>query len=1017
MVELKNELKIRTKSRFILRSHSLIKSYLESLLDFSQAESVNLYFPANKALGLEKKIMKTSDVTLLEFASPEQYFNQHESSDLAEGETHKVVLGKSPGTVLVSLATPVLGNHKKNKHGHSSRRLISSHSAELNMCWLGLTFPNAIPNWLRCSSDIARLNDEESRMCSLFHNLVDFGSHQLGQIESQSSLLIDPLTGLPCRTKFQSQINQLFQQYSSVAVLMIHSADFHHINKKFGHESGDSVIWEIGQNLLKSIRETDLVSRFGGALFAIAVAVHEEKEAIQLAEKIQRHLQQPEYLNGAISLGFNVGIGIVNIGENFSSPAERVASLINRSDQALKAAQSSSQPTITLWQLEHMDVYNQKVDYIGGIFTADTATDYRNMLLLWDISNIIASHNQFDELLQQVVQRLGQTFDFEFAGIIEYTEQSPRGSQKVYALDDDLNTSTQDTLPDTTSEKVIALAETVASTNKPQEQNIDNIALFAAPLNQSGKSCFFVTNSAENLNLSSDSQMLFTALTKQLGRALNRTRLEEQLNQQLKQQKQQLQNELTQLKQDLQSSSMFYCSQAMEQLMKQAKRAAMTDTTTLIIGESGTGKERLVSSLHKMGNRQNKPLIIVDCGAIPESLIESELFGHVKGAFTGAQNSAKGKVQEANGGTLMLDEIGELPLQMQTKLLRFVQEKHCTPVGATKSEQVDVKIIAVTNRELEHEVEKGNFRQDLFYRLNVLTLRTPPLRERPEDITLLAKHFLKRFAQQFSHSEKRVSEQALAGMLAYNWPGNIRELENRLMQANLLCDNAVIEWQDLKISEPIDTLAPTNSEADAKPLEHSENRQLTKASTPVAAVNDGEHLSTSRTPSPILTNNISENIENVLENLGNTLAHILTPIVENMDVMAFPVGKWVEDDLIYLTYNELGQSVKLTALRLGVSHSTLRRKVDKLVQQPSLMDNRPQQWQQVLRALHPIATGASKLGKLGIQRLRLTMLSAILRVSPNNMAVCAVLLGVSEPTLYKFKKQLTQDTDHQQASA
>lgn len=994
-----------------MRSHSLIKSYLESLLEFTLADSVNLYFPANRALGLEKKVMTTGEKTLVEFSAPELHFDHASLEDAIEGEAHRVINGKELGTVLVSLANTKLTAAQLNRNGRSSRRSASSNNTELNLCWLGLTFTDSLPAWLCCMTQSQTLSDEDARMCHLFHNLVDFGSHQLGQIESQSSLLVDPLTGLPCRTKFQSQISQLFQQFPNVAVLMIYSPEFHHINKKFGHDSGDSVIWEIGQNLLKSIRETDLVSRFGGALFAIAVAVHEEQEAIQLAQKIQQHLQQREYLGGAISLGFNVGIGIVKVAEAHSSQAERVASLINRADQALKASQSNSQPTITLWQLEQMDVYNQRVDYIGGIFTADTATDYRNMLLLWDISNIIASNNQFDDLLQQVVHRLGQTFDFEYAGIIEYTDTHPTGNQKVYLLDDDANTSLQDTLPAQIRRNVSDLTKTVAQTTKPQQSDVDGIILFAAPLNQSGQSCFFISSDAEKLTLTSDSQMLFTALTKQLGRALNRTRLEEQLNQQLKQQKQQLQNELTQLKEDLQSSSMFYCSSAMEQLMKQAKRAAMTDTTTLIIGESGTGKERLVSSLHKMGSRQNKPLIIVDCGAIPETLIESELFGHLKGAFTGAQNTSKGKVYEADGGTLMLDEIGELPLQMQTKLLRFVQEKHYTPVGATKAESVDVKIIAVTNRELEQEVEAGNFRQDLFYRLNVLTLRTPPLRERPEDIPLLAKHFLKRFAQQFNHANKLLSDDALEKMLAYQWPGNIRELENRLMQANLLSDNNVIEWQDLKIqSKPkIENTVPLPTLTQPLRPVANENQNSINNSLPssdFASHSDhsaGLNAATSLEISSFLTN------EEVLGNLTNAIGEHVRNIVNHFDVTDFPIGNWVEDDLIYLTYLNLNNSVKLTGLRLGVSHSTLRRKIDRILKQPSLEEIRPSNWSQVLDALKPIAQGNTKLGSQSINQLKLTVLATILEASPNNMSVAAVLLGVSEPTLYKLKKQLMKN--------
>lgn len=988
-----------------MRSQLLVRSYLESLIELTQAASANLYIPANTVQSTELQVVQLGEDLLTEFTDPEYYFSKLNST---ESQFHAcgcaVVFGSTAHSVLVALRTTKNNEPEGSSAGSSRRSSAPSENVQV-YSWLGLGFIDEVPTWLIELSEGKNDGQEEQQLCKLFKNLIDFGAMQLGQIESNNALLNDPLTSLPCRTKFQSEVAQLYSQFPYLAVLMVHSSDFHHINKKFSHESGDKVIWEIAQNLRNSIRETDLVSRFGGALFAVAVPINQEQEAVALAQKIQHSLQKPEYLGGAISLSFNVGIGAVNLDEHFDSLTQRVAGLINKADQALKASQTNAQPTISLWQLDQIDIYNQRIDYIGGIFTADTATDYRNMLLLWDISNIIASKNQFDELLQQVVQRLGQTFDFLYAGIVEYQNDEQIAQKKVYLLNDEAQASQVEKLPAITDTQVMQIANSVAKTNKPQHLEDEHLALFAAPLNGEGKSCFFITSGESALSITNDSQMLFAALSKQLGRALNRTRLEEQLNQQLQQQKQQLQHELEQLKQDLQSSSMFYCSSAMEQLMKQAKRAAATDTTTLIIGESGTGKERLVNALHKMGTRKDKPLIIVDCGAIPETLIESELFGHVKGAFTGAQNSNTGKVLEADGGTLMLDEIGELPLQMQTKLLRFVQEKHFTPVGGTKSESVDVKIIAVTNRELEQEVEKGNFRQDLFYRLNVLTLRTPPLRERPEDITLLSKHFLKKFSQQFSHSVKRLSESASRCLMEYNWPGNIRELENRLMQANLLCDGDVIEWQDLKID-----LAKQISLPDApQALNTSETIPLVENQTSQTHFSSQENKPHTE---PRSTETVSKS--QCLNAIQQVLASQIADIINKQDVMHFPVGRWLEEDLIFLTYKALNDSVKMAGLRLGISHSTLRRKIDKIIHQKQIQnESRPDTWEQVLAALAPIAHGDVFLGTDCFMILKLTLLDVVLSQSPHNMSIAAVLMSVSEPTLYKLKKQLAKEIESQ----
>jgi len=231
-------------------------------------------------------------------------------------------------------------------------------------------------------------------------------------------------------------------------------------------------------------------------------------------------------------------------------------------------------------------------------------------------------------------------------------------------------------------------------------------------------------------------------------------------------------------------SGIIFSSKEMEELLQKASLYAKSQAPVLITGESGSGKELLARFIHRESGRSGN-FVAVNCAAIPRELFEAELFGYEKGAFTGATSSKKGLVEEAEGGTLFLDEIGELPLELQGKLLRFLQEGEVRRIGASKPRKVDVRIVAATNRELEEEVKRGNFREDLFYRLSVLNLRVPPLRERPQDIYPLVSHFLKKYGELYS-KELEITPEALEKLLRYEYPGNVRELESLIHRLAIL---------------------------------------------------------------------------------------------------------------------------------------------------------------------------------------------------------------------------------------
>ncbi|MFE8071365.1 sigma-54 dependent transcriptional regulator [Marinobacteraceae bacterium S3BR75-40.1] len=253
---------------------------------------------------------------------------------------------------------------------------------------------------------------------------------------------------------------------------------------------------------------------------------------------------------------------------------------------------------------------------------------------------------------------------------------------------------------------------------------------------------------------------------------------------------------------------MYGRCEVMQKVFTLIRKVAPTDTTVLINGESGTGKELAARALHSLSPRANQPLISVNCAAIPETLIESELFGHEKGAFTGAVSARNGLIEAADGGTLFLDEIGELPAEAQARLLRVLQEGEIRRVGSTQSRQVDVRLVAATHRNLRAMTRTAEFREDLYYRLNVMQIRLPPLRERNGDILGLARQFLKRVGERMGKPELTFSPQAMQVIERYRWPGNVRELENAIERAVILCDEDVISVDQLDLEPEDDVHIP-----------------------------------------------------------------------------------------------------------------------------------------------------------------------------------------------------------------
>ena len=295
---------------------------------------------------------------------------------------------------------------------------------------------------------------------------------------------------------------------------------------------------------------------------------------------------------------------------------------------------------------------------------------------------------------------------------------------------------------------------------------------------------------------------------------------------------------LTQQIERMNFGSLIGASTSMRELFRKVEKVACTDIGVLIEGETGTGKELVASEIHRRSNRAKGPFVVINCGAIPANLLESELFGHVRGAFTGAVANRDGKFQAAHGGTLFLDEIGEMPLNLQVKLLRVLEDRKVVRVGETTGKEVDIRVVAATNRTLSEEVKAGNFREDLFYRLNVVRLHLAALRERDEDVVLLARYFLKRNTEEIGVRVNGFSDDAIRALHLHKWPGNIRELENRIKKAVIFCDSGKITADDLDLG-PLTT-------GSVEPLNEAKETYAKKYVKRVLEINGGNRTQTAK---------------------------------------------------------------------------------------------------------------------------------------------------------------------------
>ena len=795
-----------------------------------------------------------------------------------------------------------------------------------------------------------------------------------------SGILLDSVSGLPGRTQFQVNLGRILDRSASQAkplvLALINPDDFIVVNEQFGREAGDTVVREIAERLKVTLRNTDFVARYGGAVFSASLPETDRTRGTRVVEKLLPKLSESAYLNGTVRLSFSIGLAVYDPADQ--DPVESPLELIRRADRALHLAKDLGGGQMVVWEPNPEIERVEGRDRLSGIFTANSAKDYRNMLLLWDTVAIVSASTDFDELVEQVLERLLSTFKPDRAAFFDLGEKDEPRPFKVRSRRRDkvtaqlsLNEAQRAFLSDSKTQGR-ALQKNLAAGESGAMQ------CCSIPL-VTPESCLgflYLESSEEGFRIDPADLIFLGALAGQLAVAVDRARLATQEKEREEKERRRLHDKLHELRLTLHQNKLLYCSPQMEKLLGTIRLAAPTDATVLITGETGTGKELLARTVHELSPRKGEPFVVVDCGAISPNLFERELFGHEKGAYTGAQQRAVGFLAEAHGGTLFLDEVGEIPLELQTKLLRFVQEKQFTPVGGTRPRKVDVRLIGATNRDLSGEVEARRFREDLYYRLKVVVLVPPPLRERSGDILYLANHFLQQFTAQYHKDVQCFSAEAEELLLKYPWPGNVRQLQNRIMQAVILCESDQIGTAELGIE----------LEEAAVPGMPNGNGMRAPAVSTEAAVPEPD-VATGEAPQP--DNETWRALETALDQEIETI---------KSDGILFPLGRWLEEDLILQAHTAADGVLSRGSELLGIPETTFRRRFRKAQAQAKVgLSPRSPSRERIHTLIADLFREGKTSGQDLLKKARMVLLARVVSYPMSNIAGAAVM-GVTEPT-------------------
>jgi diguanylate cyclase (GGDEF)-like protein len=952
----------------------LLRSYVRLVERLSGAASVSLYVPPGASGEREILIHEGREGPLPELADEAAAAELHgrygDVQDTDEGamrlpsrESHGVLYRIPLGWVLA-----------RDEGSSPDRRKREGRSRTELTAWTGLRFDEAASGrggdgLLGFPTASETLSDDR-----WWKNFLGVAAAFAAHTRAVSRTLFDQVTGLPQRPEFQAELEvalaDAVDRKLPAVLILLGPDNFGWVNERLDRRSGDVVLGEIAAGLRASLRSRDHVARYGGATFAVILFDTAHEVGCTVAENLIGRLDEQRYHEGILRLEFSAGLAVTDGTEGIDAHE-----MIRRADQALSAARRDDAGRVRIWE-KGSDIENAgSLDRLQGIFTGDKNKDYRNMRLLMDSVAVVASSTDPAELAARFTARLFETLQARRVAVVERSragafeviggfERTPGGTRPFQATARDLETL----------ERSSREAHFVTAAGQPAE-----VPLYVLPLFLQGRWLGGIVLEVPARFDDSDRRFL-DALASGLAVALDRARLLERERQRQREEKERLEAEVSDLRRVVHGSRIAYRSEAMESLLATARRIARTDTTVLITGESGTGKEMFARTLHELSGRSERPLVVVDCGAISPTLIESELFGHEKGAFTGAHARKQGRLARADGGTVFLDEIGDLPLDLQGKLLRFVQEKHFVPVGGVEVREVDVRIIAATNADLRARVAEGGFREDLFHRLNVIRLHVPPLRERKDDILHLASIFLQQFAALYRRPAHHFTERALAALASHPWPGNVRELQNLIMTSVLFCDGPEVDVDDLQGFQaalfPGAAAAPPSVPARAVPA---------RAPLPAAPVTGGADPAT---------------------RLRNALAGEVAAAVANGPGGLIPLGKWLTEDLVLAADRMATGGVRRGAALTGLADTTYRRLLKGASAKRAAGESlRSATWERVTSLLEEFIRARPRDTDV-CQWAEARLLSVIDSAVAGDAGKAAALLGVTKPTLLRRRAEL-----------